>query len=139
LLSAEFGVPYILEYNGSEMEIRRIFDGTGCAYEAEYREAEALAFEQATVISVVSAELRAGLVARGVDPAKILVNPNGVDLDAYAPAAPEQREEIRRGLGFDPSDRVIGSLERLAAGTASRHYATRSPPCVSSRLRRSFC
>ena len=108
LLSAEFGIPYIVEYNGSEISMRRSFEGAGYVYEAEYLEAEALAFEQATLISVVSAEIRTTLVARGVNPAKILVNPNGVDLEAYAPAPADQREEIRRGLGFDASDRLIG-------------------------------
>ena len=108
LLSAEFGVPYIVEYNGSEISMRRSFDDTGYVYEAEYLEAEALAFEQATIISVVSAEIRNTLVARGVDPARILVNPNGVDLDAYAPAPPEVRESIRAGLGFGAADRVVG-------------------------------
>ena len=108
LLSAELGVPYFLEYNGSEISMRRSFEGTGYVYEAEYLEAEALAFEQATLVSVVSAEIRNGLVARGVDPSKIVVNPNGVDLEAYAPAPPAQRDAIRRELGFDPSDCVVG-------------------------------
>jgi hypothetical protein len=108
LLSAEFRVPYILEYNGSEISMRRSFEGTGYVYEAEYLETEALAFEQATLISVVSAEIRNTLVARGVDPAKIMVNPNGVDLDAYAPATPNERDSTRRQLGFDAEDRVVG-------------------------------
>ena len=108
LLSAEFGVPYIVEYNGSEISMRRSFDDSGYIYEAEYLEAEALAFEQATIISVVSAEIRNTLVARGVDPARILVNPNGVDLEAYAPAPPEARESIRAGLGVEAADRVVG-------------------------------
>src|SRR5262245_62537384 len=49
---------------------------------------------------VVSAEIRNSLVSRGIDPAKILVNPNGVDLDAYAPGTPETREPLRASLGF---------------------------------------
>ena len=108
ILSAEFQVPYIVEYNGSEISMRRSFEDTGYVYEAEYLETEALAFEQATIISVVSAEIRNTLVARGVDPAKILVNPNGVDLDAYAPARPDEQESIRASLGFDATDRVVG-------------------------------
>jgi glycosyltransferase involved in cell wall biosynthesis/ubiquinone/menaquinone biosynthesis C-methylase UbiE len=108
LLSAEFGVPYIVEYNGSELSIKRSFEGSGYVYEAEYLETEALAFEQATLVSVVSAEVRTDLVSRGVDPAKILVNPNGVDPQAYAPPLPGEREAIRRELGFDAADRVIG-------------------------------
>jgi glycosyltransferase involved in cell wall biosynthesis/ubiquinone/menaquinone biosynthesis C-methylase UbiE len=108
LLSAELGVPYILEYNGSEISMRRSFEGSGYVYEAEYLEKEALAFEQATLISVVSAEIRTDLVSRGVDPGKILVNPNGVDLDTYAPPRAAERESIRQSLGFDPGDRVVG-------------------------------
>src|SRR5439155_2208504 len=108
LLSAEFRIPYIVEYNGSEISMRRSFENAGYVYEAEYLETEALAFEQATLISVVSAEIRNVLVARGVDPAKILVNPNGVDLEAYAPAAPSERASIRTALGLEVSDRVIG-------------------------------
>jgi len=107
-LSAEYRVPYILEYNGSEVSMRRSFEGTGYVFEAEYLEVEAFAFEQATMISVVSAEIRRSLVARGVDPDKIFVNPNGVDLDAYAPASPEERDVIRRSLGFAPDDRIVG-------------------------------
>ena len=107
-LSRELRIPYIVEYNGSEISMRRSFENAGYVYEAEYLETEALAFEQATLISVVSAEIRKTLVQRGVDPAKILVNPNGVDLDAYAPAPPDEREAIRSELGFGPSDRVIG-------------------------------
>ena len=108
LLSAEFRVPYIVEYNGSEISMRRSFEDTGYVYEAEYLETEALAFEQATIISVVSAEIRNTLVARGVDPAKILVNPNGVDLEAYAPAPLDERGAIRASHGFGAADRVIG-------------------------------
>jgi glycosyltransferase involved in cell wall biosynthesis/ubiquinone/menaquinone biosynthesis C-methylase UbiE len=108
LLSAEFGIPYVVEYNGSEISIKRSFEGAGYVYEAEYLDAEALAFEQATLVSVVSAEVRTDLVSRGVDPAKILVNPNGVDPEAYAPPLSGERESIRRDLGFDAADRVIG-------------------------------
>jgi glycosyltransferase involved in cell wall biosynthesis/ubiquinone/menaquinone biosynthesis C-methylase UbiE len=109
LLSAEFQVPYIVEYNGSEISMRRSFEGSGYVFEAEYLETEALAFEQATLISVVSAEIRNSLVVtRGVDPAKILVNPNGVDLEAYAPAEAREHAAIRASLGFGASDRVIG-------------------------------
>ena len=33
LLSQELGIPYIVEYNGSEISMRRSFDGTGYVYE----------------------------------------------------------------------------------------------------------
>ena len=65
MLSQSLSIPYIVEYNGSELSMRRSFENAGYIYEPEYLEAEALAFEQATLISVVSAEIRQTLVARG--------------------------------------------------------------------------
>ncbi len=108
LLSRQLNVPYIVEYNGSEISIRRSFDGIGYTYEKEYLQAEKLAFKQATMISVVSAEVKAGLVDRGVSPDKILVNPNGADLDAYAPADAAEKATIRKSVGLDPANPVVG-------------------------------
>ena len=108
LLSQSLQIPYIVEYNGSEISMRRSFDGTGYLYEDEYIRAEDLAFKQATMISVISEEVKSGLVSRGVPAGKILVNPNGADLDAYAPATPDERAAIRREIGFNDSDPVMG-------------------------------
>jgi glycosyltransferase involved in cell wall biosynthesis/ubiquinone/menaquinone biosynthesis C-methylase UbiE len=107
-LSQDLGIPYIAEYNGSELSMRRSFDGEAYLHESVYLKAEELAFAQATAISVVSEEIRSSLVARGVAAEKILVNPNGVDPDVYRPAAADERDEVRRELGFAGDDRVIG-------------------------------
>jgi glycosyltransferase involved in cell wall biosynthesis len=108
LLSQSLRIPYIVEYNGSEISMRRSFDGTGYEYEDEYVKAEEFAFKQATMISVISEEVRASLVARQVDPAKILVNPNGADLQAYAPADAAERARVRASCGLDTTAPVIG-------------------------------
>ena len=88
--------------------MRRTFDGVGYIYEQEYLLAEALAFKQATMISVVSVEVGNSLVARGIDPGKILVNPNGADLMAYAPADAAERNAICAELGLAPNKIVVG-------------------------------
>lgn len=108
LLSQEFGIPYIAEYNGSEISMAKSFGGQGFAEGALFEEIEMLAFSQATAISVVSSVIADGLVERGVDPGKILVNPNGADPDAYAPPSPPDRERVRRRLRFEPHHRVVG-------------------------------
>lgn len=108
LLSQSLGIPYIVEYNGSEISMRRSFDGTGYIYEAEYIKAEEFAFTQATMISVVSEEVKSSLVARQVSADKILVNPNGADLAAYAPASPVEKSRIRHEVGLDAAATVIG-------------------------------
>jgi glycosyltransferase involved in cell wall biosynthesis/ubiquinone/menaquinone biosynthesis C-methylase UbiE len=107
-LSQDLRIPYIAEYNGSELSMRRSFDGEAYIHESVYLKAEELAFAQATAISVVSEEIRSSLVARGVAAEKILVNPNGVDPDVYRPAASDERDSVRRELGFTGDDRVIG-------------------------------
>jgi len=108
LISREYQIPYIVEYNGSEISMRRSFDGSGFAHEAAFTLAEEAAFRQATLISVVSDAVGESLIARGIAREKILVNPNGADPDIYAPAAPEERTALRSELGFKASDRVIG-------------------------------
>jgi len=109
LLSRELGIPYIVEYNGSEISMQKSFEGAKrYTYHDLYVRAEAFAFRQATAISVVSDVVKADLVSRGVDARKILVNPNGADPHAYAPADDAQRDAIRRELGFERADRVVG-------------------------------
>ena len=107
LASREFQVPYIVEYNGSEISMRRSFDGVGFAHEHAFELAEEFAFRQATVITVVSEAIAESLIARGVEREKILVNPNGADPDSYQPAPPDVRRSIRSELGFTDRDRVV--------------------------------
>lgn len=107
-LSRELGIPYIVEYNGSEISMMKSFDGSRYEHENLYLKAEQAAFRQATLISVVSDAVRDSLLERGVDPDKILVNPNGADLDAYRPATPDERRALRGEFGWDDSHHVIG-------------------------------
>jgi glycosyltransferase involved in cell wall biosynthesis/ubiquinone/menaquinone biosynthesis C-methylase UbiE len=108
LLSRDLRIPYIVEYNGSEISMMRSFDTRRYEHENLYLKMEQAAFRQATLISVVSDVVRETLLERGVDPGKILVNPNGADLDAYRPGTADERAVIRREFGWDDTHRVIG-------------------------------
>jgi len=107
-LCRELGIPYLVEYNGSEVSMMRSFGTDGYANADLFERIEDAAFAQATMVSVVSDVIRDSLVARGVDPRKILVNPNGVDPDAYRPATRIERDAVRRELGFNDQDIVVG-------------------------------
>lgn len=110
-LSQQLGIPYIVEYNGSEISMRRSFDNyVPDPHEDLYLKAELAAFRQATMISVVSEMVKNDLVNRGIDPHKILINPNGVDPEAYQPAPSQLRSEIRQELGFSDTHSVIGMI-----------------------------
>jgi glycosyltransferase involved in cell wall biosynthesis/ubiquinone/menaquinone biosynthesis C-methylase UbiE len=107
-LSRELGIPYIVEYNGSEISMSRSFGGVGLTHEDVFVQAEDVAFRQATMITVVSQVLKDSLIDRGVDAEKILVNPNGADPDVYAPIPSDAKRALRAELGFADADRVIG-------------------------------
>jgi glycosyltransferase involved in cell wall biosynthesis len=59
--------------------------------------------------AALSKEARGELLARGVAAARILSLPNGVDLDVYRPAAPEERGRLRERLGLEPH-RFVGTF-----------------------------
>ncbi|MDD5757817.1 MAG: methyltransferase domain-containing protein [Desulfobulbaceae bacterium] len=107
-LSQELHIPYIVEYNGSEISMRRSFDGQGYQFENIYLLAEEAAFRQATAISVVSKHIKTDLIKRGIDADKVFVNPNGVDTSVYQPFDPERKNAVRAELGWDNTHIVVG-------------------------------
>lgn len=108
LLSHELGIPYLLEYNGSEISMKSSFESAGYRHESFYLSAETAAFRQATAISVVSRAVKDELVERGVPAEKVVVIPNGTDPDVYCPQSAAAKAALRRELGLEPNDRVIG-------------------------------
>jgi glycosyltransferase involved in cell wall biosynthesis len=79
------GVPFVLEYNGSEIWIHRNW-GKPLKHEALSERIEMLCLHAAALVVVVSRPMCDELAARGIDPGKILVNPNGVDPGRYSPS-----------------------------------------------------
>ena len=108
LISRELQIPYVLEYNGSEVVMHRGSDNPPLQCASVYEKVEDFAFRQATAISVVSAHIKDDLVRRGIDARKILINPNGADLERYASPPADEKRRIRATLGFSDDDCVIG-------------------------------
>jgi glycosyltransferase involved in cell wall biosynthesis len=78
------GVPFVLEYNGSEVWMSRHW-GRPLAHEKLSERIERLNLRAADLVVVVSTPMKDEIVARGVDKERVLVNPNGVDADRYNP------------------------------------------------------
>jgi glycosyltransferase involved in cell wall biosynthesis len=98
------GRPLFLEYNGSEVWVGRHWDRVGSLDLLERY--ERLNLEAAARIFVVSEVERRNLEARGVAPNKIVVNPNGVDVETFHPGVGGL--ETRRELGIEDSEVVAG-------------------------------
>jgi glycosyltransferase involved in cell wall biosynthesis len=96
-IARQHRVPFVLEYNGSEVWVGRHW-GRPLKYEALTERIERLNANAADLIVVVSRALADELAGRGVDRGKILVNPNGVDTDRYRPDIDATGVRGRHGL-----------------------------------------
>jgi len=118
-------VPLVLEFNGSDVWIDKHWQNPD-RFRVSFliRWVERWNIRGAKKIVVVSDALRAFLVDAGVDEQKILVNPNGVDAQAFDPEKLiDARKEIRTALalhnkfvfGFVGSFGAWHGIETLAA------------------------
>ena len=97
--------PLFLEYNGSEVWVGRHWDRVGSLDLLERY--ERLNLDAAARIFVVSEVERRNLEGRGVRSEKIVVNPNGVDVERFRPGVGGM--EARRELGIK-EDEVVGGF-----------------------------
>lgn len=97
-LARRYRVPFVLEYNGSEIWIRQQWDKRPLKYETLSERIELLNLRGAELVVVVSRPMKDELVARGIEPERVLVNPNGVDPDRYAPELDGSQVRARYGL-----------------------------------------
>jgi glycosyltransferase involved in cell wall biosynthesis len=97
--------PLLLEYNGSEVWVGKHWDRVGSLDLLERY--ERLNLDAAARIFVVSEVERRNLEARGVRGDKIVVNPNGVDVERFRPGVggAQVRSELQIG-----SDEVVAGF-----------------------------
>jgi glycosyltransferase involved in cell wall biosynthesis len=100
-LSLVSGLPLALEFNGSEVWVAHHWDPVGCV--GLLRRFERLNLRAADSIFVVSRAQQRSLIDAGVDAARIVVNPNGVDIDVFHPDC--GGHELRVALGID--DKIV--------------------------------
>jgi len=105
------GIPVLYEIRAF-WEDAAVGNGTGREGSAKYfltRQLETHAVKSADAVAVICEGLRGDLIARGVDPAKIVVSPNGVDLELFGDPPPRDAAlAAELGLGMD--DAVIGFI-----------------------------
>ena len=105
------GIPVIYEIRAF-WEDASVGNGTGREGSLRYwltKQLETHAVKSADAVAVICEGLRGDLIARGIDPAKITVSPNGVDLDLFGDPPPRD-DALADTLGIAADDAVIGYI-----------------------------
>jgi PEP-CTERM/exosortase A-associated glycosyltransferase len=105
------GIPVIYEIRAF-WEDASVGNGTGREGSLRYwltRQLETHAVKAADAVAVICEGLRGDLIARGIDPAKITVSPNGVDLELFGDPPPRD-DALANALGIAADDAVIGYI-----------------------------
>jgi glycosyltransferase involved in cell wall biosynthesis len=108
-LARSMGLPLVLEFNGPERWVAENW-ARPLRHAQLADRIERLALEGADLVTVVSEPLRAHLAARGLRDERILVNPNGVDLDRYRPQVDDRKVRERYGLRDSCTIGFIGTF-----------------------------
>ena len=98
------GAPYICEYNGSNIWISRNWDTQRLPFERFMLAIEDANLHGADLVVAVSKASRDELVERGVPDERVLVNPNGVDVERFD----VDGGEVRSKLGIGRDELVLG-------------------------------
>lgn len=106
-------LPFVYEIRAF-WEDAAVGNGTGTEGSARYRLTKALeswAVRRADEIVVICEGLKSDLISRGIDPGRITVSPNGVDLDLFGSPLPRDTA-LAADLGLSDADTVgfIGSF-----------------------------
>ncbi|WP_188237918.1 TIGR04063 family PEP-CTERM/XrtA system glycosyltransferase [Sphingopyxis sp. LK2115] len=110
-IGKRLGIPVIYEIRAF-WEDASVGNGTGREDSLRYRLTRAVethAVRSADAVAVICDGLRGDLIARGIDPAKIIVSPNGVDLDLFGDPPPRD-DALAVQLGIAAADAVIGYI-----------------------------
>ena len=96
-LAQHWQVPLVTEYNGSEVWVARHW-GRPLTHESLSTRIERINLTAAHLVSVVSRPLADEVIALGVEPSRVLINPNGVEPERYRPDIDAAAIRDRLGL-----------------------------------------
>jgi len=101
-------IPLIIEYNGSEVWLSRNW-GTPFTFEKMALRLENITLRHAHLIVVVSNALKSELIGRGIQPERIICQPNGVDTKRFDPTIYDRslKTQQRQKLGIPEKAFVV--------------------------------
>jgi glycosyltransferase involved in cell wall biosynthesis len=127
----------VLEYNGSEAWVRRHW-GNGRLVGLVGR-AERYVLRRASLVLAISEPLRRELGGYGVEPNRIALAPNGVDIAEFDPhREASAREELKRRYALDPAAPVVGFLGTFGPWHGTEVLAEAIPLVLAQRSETRF-
>lgn len=111
-LRRKYNLPLILEFNGSELWVSKNWNNKKIFFYDILKKIESLNLKFADKIIVVSEVLKSNLITQGIDANKILVNPNGVDVDVYKPKS--GGDQLKKSLGIG-NKQIVGFIGTFGA------------------------
>ena len=130
-LSRRHNLPFVLEYNGSEVWAAEHW-GSGLRYADVARAAEDVSLRHAHLVVTISQVLADEVAARGVERERIVCYPNCVDETLFDPVAlAEPASAARRALGIADDAVVVSFL-----GTFGHWHGAERFAGAIARLRR---
>lgn len=134
-LARHYKVPFVLEFNGSEIWVNRNWGGHILKYEALSERIELLNLQLSDLVVVVSRPLKEELIAKGIDPNKILVNPNGVNPTIYSPEVDGTQIRQKYGLENQTVIGFIGTFGKWHGAEVLAEAYVQLAPALKDRVR----
>lgn len=108
-LARQYGRPFVLEYNGPEVWVAEKW-GAGIGYAHDYQYIETELLKRAELVLAISQPLVEEAIARGADPARVLLSPNAADAARFHPGIDGRPARARLGLGHEKVAMLVSSF-----------------------------
>ncbi|WP_066404427.1 glycosyltransferase family 4 protein [Aliarcobacter cryaerophilus] len=116
-LSNKYKIPFIVEYNGSEVWVQNNWGTDGLKYSKLALDMEEYVLNSADTIITVSQVLQDELIERGFEKEKIVFYPNCIDerVYDYRNFQEEDKATLREKLGFEQNDKIFTFIGTFGA------------------------
>lgn len=104
LYARQIGVPFILEYNGSEIWMSKNWSHP-LRFESVTDEIERCVLAHADLVVGNAEAFRPELISKGVEKKRVLIVPNGVDPERFTPSV--SGKTVRQSLGAKEEDIIV--------------------------------
>lgn len=132
LYARQIGVPFILEYNGSEIWMSKNWSHP-LRFESVTDEIERCVLTHADLVVGNAEAFRQELISKGVEKKRILIVPNGVDPERFTPSV--SGKTVRQSLGAKEEDIIVSFVGSFGPWHGAETLAMTIPAVTAKNKR----